>query len=199
MNPSLFQKATSQPLFAPSYLNPDYVFGKVLYFWQYVMSLHATNVIYTLSYLMSLFGITITLYCVVRLFELNNEEFGHLKHAVHEAHVRAQEAQVGLNPRWINVENLVHSDNSSDWRLAIIEADTMLEDALEGKGISGATIGEKLKNSTPGDFASLQAAWEAHQVRNRIAHDGTEFDISQREAKRTIQLYEVVFRELNYI
>ena len=106
---------------------------------------------------------------------------------------------LGLNPRWINVENLVHSDNSSDWRLAIIEADTMLEDALESKELTGNNIGEKLKNSTPGDLASLQAAWEAHLVRNRIAHEGTEFDLSQREAKRTIQLYEVVFNELNYI
>ena len=199
MQPSLFSTATAQPLFDPSYLNPDYLFSRVLVFWNYLTSLHAGNVVYTFSYLITLFGITITLYCLVRLYELNREEFGHLKHAIHDAHERHTEHVAGLNPRWVNVENLVHSDNESDWRLAIIEADTMLEDALEGKGISGNGIGEKLKNSTPGDFASLQAAWDAHLVRNQIAHDGLDFDLTAREAKRTIQLYEVVFRELNYI
>ena len=199
MNPSLFGKVTAAPAYDPSYLNPDYIYSKVLNFRQYLKGLQANNIIYTVAYLITLFGITITLYCLVRLYELNKEEFGHLRHAIHEAHEREHERNDGLNPRWINVENLVHSDNPSDWRLAIIEADTMLEDALESKELSGNGIGEKLKNSTPGDLASLQAAWEAHLVRNRIAHEGTEFDISQREAKRTILLYEVVFKELNYI
>ncbi len=199
MNPSLFDKATAQPLFSTNFLNIDYVFGKVLEFWDYLKSFHASGIIYTVSYLITLFGITITLYALVRLVELNKEEFGHLKHAIHDAHERAKEMENGRNPRWVRIENLMLTDNESDWRAAIIEADSMLEEALDSRGIYGDSIGEKLKNSTPGDLATLQAAWEAHQVRNEIAHSGGEYVLSQREARRTIQLYEVVFRELNYI
>jgi hypothetical protein len=199
MNPSLFDKATSQTYFDTTYLNVDYFFVRILHLWEYVKSFHASNVIYTASYILTLFGITITLYALVRLVELNKEEFGHLQHAIHEAHEREKERQNGKNPRWTYVENLMLSTKDSDWRLAIIEADSMLEEALESRGISGDGIGEKLKNSTPGDLASLPAAWEAHLVRNNIAHEGSAYDLSQREARRTIQLYEVVFRELGYL
>ena len=199
MNPSLFQKATEQPLFSTNFLNVDYVFGKVLSFWDYLQSYHASGIIYTVSYLITLFGITITLYALVRLVELNKEEFGHLQHAIHDAHEKELERENGRNPRWVRIEELMLTDNESDWRAAIIEADKMLEEALDSRGIYGEDIGEKLKNSTPGDLASLPAAWEAHLVRNEIAHAGGEYILSQREARRTIQLYEVVFRELNAI
>ena len=93
----------------------------------------------------------------------------------------------------------MNSPNSSDWRLAIIEADSILEGLLEEKGFPGIGIGERLKNISPGNLASLQAAWEAHLVRNRIAHEGLEFELTERDARRTISLYEMVFRELGFL
>ena len=75
----------------------------------------------------------------------------------------------------------------------------MLEGLLESRGIPGDSIGERLKNITPGDLGSLQAAWEAHLVRNRIAHEGVDFELSERDARHTMQLYEVVFRELGFL
>ena len=101
--------------------------------------------------------------------------------------------------RWVHVEDLASSPNESDWRLAIIEADSILENLLEEKGIPGVGIGERLKNISPGDLSTLQFAWEAHLVRNKIAHEGSAFEFTEREAKRTIRLYEMVFQELGFI
>jgi hypothetical protein len=50
-----------------------------------------------------------------------------------------------------------------------------------------------------GDFKTLDAAWEAHKIRNAIAHEGSDFVLSQRESKRVIGLYEMVFNEFNYV
>jgi hypothetical protein len=62
----------------------------------------------------------------------------------------------------------------------------------------GNTLGDKLKQATRGDFKTLDAAWEAHRVRNQIAHEGSDFILTKHEAKRVIALYETVFEEFKY-
>ncbi len=199
MDTSLLRFAQN-PLFEPTFINIDYYFYQVLVLIRWIRDLHAGSPIYMLSYILTLFGITITIFCLVRMVEINTDELGHLRHAIDEATSRERERQAtGKNTRWERILELLGSPNTSDWRLAIIEADSILQGLLEARGIPGDSIGEKLKSMTPGDLGSIQAAWEAHLVRNRIAHEGIEFDLTIREAQRTIQLYEVVFRELGFL
>ena len=101
--------------------------------------------------------------------------------------------------RWQKVETLALSENPNDRRQAIIEADVMLEDAITQKGYTGEGLGEKLKQVTRADVNTIDDAWEAHKVRNRIAHDGSDVELSSREARRIISLFEGVFRELKYL
>lgn len=108
-------------------------------------------------------------------------------------------ALTGANSRWQEVLEHVRSQNPNDWRLAIIEADIMLEDALEEAGFRGATIGEKLKSANPASFTTLQDAWDAHKVRNQIAHIGSDFVLTQRIAQEAIVKYERVFKEFGVI
>lgn len=103
------------------------------------------------------------------------------------------------NRKWRKVIDHVSSENSSEWRLAIIEADILLGELLTKSGYKGEGIGEQLKSVEPSDFHTLNEAWEAHKVRNRIAHDGSEHPLSQREAKRVVGLYEQVFKEFYFI
>ncbi|MBX4206427.1 hypothetical protein KW784_01425 [Candidatus Parcubacteria bacterium] len=103
------------------------------------------------------------------------------------------------NEKWTKVLEHIYSNSPSDWRLAIIEADIMLDELLTAKGYHGDSIGDKLKGVLPGDMKSLDAAWEAHKVRNRIAHSGSDFELSEREAKRVITLFESVFKEFQII
>lgn len=193
-------KIITQPLFSPTFVNVDYYFNKVLTFFHAVRDIQAGSTISLVSYGLSLFGITMIIYCLVRMVEIANDENGHLKHAIAEATARRAEKMEGTrNERWDHIQELVNSPSGSDWRLSIIEADSILDGLLEARDIPGGSIGEKLKNISPGDLGSMQAAWEAHLVRNRIAHEGSEYDLSQRDARRTIQLYEVVFRELGFL
>lgn len=108
-------------------------------------------------------------------------------------------ADPALTNRWQHVQKLIGSENENDWRQAIIEADIMLELLLEKQGYQGNSIGEKLKRVERADFVTLDDAWEAHKVRNSIAHDGVQFAISHREAKRVIYLFKKVFEEFYYI
>ena len=103
------------------------------------------------------------------------------------------------NARWDHVLELASSDSPGDWRVAIIEADSMLEELLSGMSYHGTTLGDKLKAIEPSDFRTLDSAWEAHKVRNHIAHSGSNFILTQRETKRVIELYKAVFQEFDYI
>jgi len=96
---------------------------------------------------------------------------------------------------------LAHSqtENPSDWRLAILEADIILDEILDINGYRGETIGDKLKRVERSDMDTLDDAWEAHKIRNAIAHDGQDFVLTPREARRVVGLYENVFKEFEFI
>ena len=106
---------------------------------------------------------------------------------------------VYANRKWERVINHVNSHNESDWKLAILEADIMLDALLDKQGYKGDTMGEKLKQVERSDFNTIDLAWEGHKVRNMVAHEGSEYQITNREAERIIKLYEAVFREFKYI
>ncbi len=103
------------------------------------------------------------------------------------------------NERWVRVQNLIQSSSSSDWRQAIIEADIILDEMLIRMGYEGDSIGDRLKKIEESDFITLNKAWEAHKIRNHIAHRGGDFLFSKSEAERVIDLYRQVFEEFYFI
>lgn len=102
------------------------------------------------------------------------------------------------NERWEKILKYFDSENPSDWKLAILEADTLLDELVTRMGYQGDNLGEKLKSVEPSDFLTLPAAWEAHKVRNMIAHE-SDFFLAKREARRVIDLFEKVFSEFDFI
>ena len=104
-----------------------------------------------------------------------------------------------LTKKWHSVMTHVDSPNGSDWRHAIIEADIILGEILTKMSYHGEGIGEQLKQANKADFKTLDQAWEAHKIRNHIAHEGSDFAMSQHEAKRVINLYKQVLEEFFYI
>ena len=105
----------------------------------------------------------------------------------------------GENKKWDDIQKHIASMNSSDWRMAILEADILLYEMLDQMGYDGDTIAEKLKVIESSDFNTLDLAWRAHKVRNTIAHEGASYELSHEQAKNTIDLYKKVFEEFYFI
>ena len=103
------------------------------------------------------------------------------------------------NEKWKIIAEHIESENPNDWRLAILEADIALGEMLDKSGYRGEGIGEQLKSADKSDFSTIDDAWEAHKIRNSIAHEGASFMITEREAKRVVGLYKKVFEEFDYI
>jgi hypothetical protein len=143
-----------------------------------------------IGYALAVAALGVIVYCLVRLFDLRAREKEY-----YGSVLVAPEAGGDMNPRWQHIESLAGSANPSDWRQAIIEADIMLDDMLNRQGYIGTSVGDKLKSVEGSDFATLGDAWEAHKVRNLIAHQGSSFDLSETVMRRTLARYEGVFRE----
>lgn len=146
------------------------------------------------GYVLSVAALAAIVYTLVRLFELRKREEEYYRTLV------APPAATGdVDPRWKHVESLMEGGSISQWREAITEADIMLDNLLTQKGYTGEGVGEKLKSASRTNFRTLDDAWEAHKVRNQIAHEGSAFNLSESLAQRTIAHYESVFREFNAI
>lgn len=100
------------------------------------------------------------------------------------------------NSRFADIEKHIASDNPNDWKLAIIEADIVLDEALKKLGYNGVSLGERLKGISPGQLTCLDDAWQAHKIRNQIAHGGADFILTKHLAEETIKRYRRVFTEL---
>jgi len=161
-----------------------------------------TNLLYILILLFT----TILFYCIIRIFEIRKKEGEYMDEQIrlYAQKQKAKEEKIHnagspKNPRWLAVTEYMKSESQNDWKLAILEADSILESLVDDLGFKGDTFGEKLKSVDKEKFKNLSSAWEAHNVRNRIAHEGTEFEISKHEANRVITIYEQIFRDYAYI
>jgi hypothetical protein len=148
---------------------------------------------------MSIFCIGVILFSLVRMREIQLHEKREIDHEIQAALARDKEAERNENPRWHYILTLVESSNESDWRVAIIEADSMLEELLRQRGMQGDTMSELLEDAKNGGFSTIQSAFDAHVVRNQIAHQGLDFPMTQIEARRVIKMYQNTFEELRAI
>lgn len=104
----------------------------------------------------------------------------------------------GIPPPWQEVLKKFESPNPSDWNLAVIQADAVFDGVLNGMGLEGETMGDRLKRLDRAKLASLDDVWEAHKTRNRIAH-GTDQTLTYQEARRAVMLFGGALRELGYL
>jgi hypothetical protein len=147
-----------------------------------------------IAYVATLGAIGALVYFTVRLQQLEEED------EQQYGSIEPEEAKKLVeHSRWAHVQALVESPNESDWRQAIIEADIMLDDTLALHGYQGQSVGEKLKQADSSRFHTLQDAWEAHKVRNEIAHRGSSYQLGGQLAYRTIGRYMNVFEEFHVI
>ena len=153
-----------------------------------------------ISFPLSLFFLIAIIYCVEKLKLIKKKDAlkydaPHVEPAFEEGVPQGNDS---LTTRWAKVTGFLSSENQNDWKQAILEADIMLDEILTSLGYQGDSIGEKLKRAQPGDFKSIQDAWDAHKIRNDIAH-GSDFQLAHHEANQAIQRYRKVFEEFYYI
>ncbi len=103
--------------------------------------------------------------------------------------------EVKLDTDWKEVSSQAQDEKEAERKLAVIEADDMLNSALEQIGYSGANLVEKLNGLNEEIIPNLEDVKKAHKTRRDIIYDQSR-DLSKEEAKEIISIYEKVFKEL---
>ena len=112
--------------------------------------------------------------------------------------VRVVPLEVEVSEEWRATKQLAESSNPSDWNMAILRADAMLDDVLQHLGHEGNTVKERMDVVDPTQLLSRDRVYSAHRLRNMVAHDPT-----SQHTKETIDYalasYETAFRELGVL
>lgn len=104
----------------------------------------------------------------------------------------------GVQSKWEEVVRHSRSSHEAEWKLAIIEADKLVDDILKLAGYPGETMGDRLMSIEGGQLESLNGLWEAHKIRNKLVHE-TSYFLRFAEAQRALQLYARTLKELQAI
>ncbi|MDD5145889.1 MAG: hypothetical protein PHF44_03565 [Candidatus Pacebacteria bacterium] len=100
-----------------------------------------------------------------------------------------------LARQWQKIMARLDTGLESEYKLAIIEGDSVLDDVLKIMGFAGETLGERLEKVTPAILSNLDAVSQAHATRNNIVHDPN-YKLSLEEAQKTLGIYETALTNL---
>ncbi|PIZ71669.1 hypothetical protein COY07_04495 [Candidatus Peregrinibacteria bacterium CG_4_10_14_0_2_um_filter_43_11] len=80
-----------------------------------------------------------------------------------------------------------------DYERAIMEADKLLDFALEKRGMKGS-LGAKLKQASS-LFSDVSEVWSSHKIRNNIAHQ-INYKVDQKTYKKAMLGFKRAFKDL---
>ena len=100
-----------------------------------------------------------------------------------------------LTARWAEIMDHMGSERETEWKLAVIEADNLINDILAKSGFPGDTMGERLTGMRHEQLSALSGVWKAHLLRNRIVHE-TDFSPRYQEIHEALKYYRAALEEL---
>lgn len=103
-----------------------------------------------------------------------------------------------ITQEWDNIIKRLESGDEANHKLAVIEADKLLDTVLKKLTIPGSTMGERLKAIPVSQLPSIENIWKAHKLRNHLVHT-SEFVLTDNKAKQAIDIYKQAFIELKVL
>jgi hypothetical protein len=147
--------------------------------------------------MLEFFGLIIALICFAGVvyfgietgyFTLRVERF---RHIILQSDISKKHAQES----WAAIKEHFYRGGESDLKVAILEADKLLNDALREAGMMGVQLGDRLKKANPEQIPNLNELWQAHKLRNQIAHEPN-FKLKRDLAERALDIYETALKNL---
>lgn len=105
-----------------------------------------------------------------------------------------------MRKRWDAIKaKLVPENNEAQYKVAILEADAVVQEVLSGIGYKGANMSEQLDQVGTAHLDDhLEALRGVHEIRNRIVNE-PDFVIDQRMAVAVVGVYENFLEYLEFL
>ncbi len=146
------------------------------------------EILIVVKYLAILLGIGVFVFVVVMIIR-------NIKHLIRK--YRLDDEGVSrkvISGRWAEIEKLLETEGEMSDKLAVMEADKLLDYTLKSMAMPGQTMGERLKFACY-KYDRLKKVWWAHKVRNKLAHESS-FHLDRGIAKKAVREFKSALEEL---
>lgn len=113
------------------------------------------------------------------------------RHIILQSDISKKHAQES----WHEIQEHFFKGSENDLKVAIMDADTLLNEALRDAGILGTHLGDRLKKANSNQVPNLNDIWQAHKLRNQIAHEPN-LKLKRDLAERALSIYQVALKNL---
>jgi hypothetical protein len=103
-----------------------------------------------------------------------------------------------MTHQWERISKKVDTGRETEYKLAVIEADSMVNEMLKKSGYSGKTFEEKVKSLSPAILKDKEKLLRAHKNRNQIVAD-PDFELDAEQTKKILDEYKLVLISLGLL
>ena len=96
---------------------------------------------------------------------------------------------------WKKIQERLKTEQEPEWKLAVIEADNLLDKVLQKMGYGGESLDDRLKSLTSATLPNIDQLFEAHKVCRSINLD-PDYRLTKEEAERLTAVYESSLQKL---
>lgn len=101
-----------------------------------------------------------------------------------------------IQARWGEIETIAESGMMGA-KMAVVEADKLLDAALKSLMMPGETMGDRLRFAGY-KYPELRKVWFAHKLRNQLVHETT-FELSHAQAKSALHAFKHALKTINVL
>lgn len=96
--------------------------------------------------------------------------------------------QSSTRKKWKTVEEHLRSHKPDQWKVAILAADSIVNDIFELVDLPGENFRERVENASPQRLEQKEALLRAHNIRNAIIKDHS-LSLEKKEAEEIVAIY----------
>ncbi len=112
--------------------------------------------------------------------------------------VKARHFPKKIEKKWQKIDNRLKSEQESNLKLAVIEADKFFDNILKNIGYRGKDMGGRLEKITSSQISNINDIWSAHKIRNKIVHD-MDYKLTPVDARRAVKAFKQALEELEVL
>lgn len=160
--------------------------NRLLYIWQYIIR----PIVIVLDVLLA----TLFVFLLTKIFPM--QKVPSMFH--HRRKKKEEKKDPAITAAWDAVQAKAVTGKIESMRLAVIEADALVDMVLKRAGYEGENLAERLARVLPSEVKSVEGVWAAHRLRNDLAHTPG-FVLTVEAAKAALDVYEAFLKEVRAI
>jgi uncharacterized protein with HEPN domain len=117
---------------------------------------------------------------------------GLIRRALRRSHFQGM-SRKEVQERWEEIERIAKQGRMGA-KMAIVEADKLVDAALKSMMLPGENMGERLKAARY-KYPKISEVWFAHRLRNQLVHE-TDFEIGGGQARSALSAFRKALQEI---